>query len=120
MAQPPKTSATALPCGVWMAPDQSVCWRVWAPRARQVELVLDGNRIAGQTVSMRSEDDGYFTHRESSVRDGLRYAYRLDGGPPRPDPVSRWQPEGVHQPSAVFDPQQFEWSEAKWSGIRRG
>ncbi len=119
MEHPPKTLATALPCGMWFEPDESLCWRVWAPRARRVELVLDGNRVTNKTVSMHPEDNGYFRHREHLARDGLRYAYRLNGGPPRPDPATRWQPEGVHKPSAVFDPHQFEWSEAEWSGIRR-
>jgi maltooligosyltrehalose trehalohydrolase len=37
-------------------------------------------------------------------RDGQDYAYRLDGGPPRPDPASWRQPEGVHGPSRLVDP----------------
>ncbi len=40
---------------------------------------------------------------------GDRYAYRLDGGIPRPDPASRSQPEGVHAASEVVDPTLFHW-----------
>ncbi|MBA2529989.1 MAG: malto-oligosyltrehalose trehalohydrolase, partial [Euzebyales bacterium] len=32
------------------------------------------------------------------------YAFRLNGGPQRPDPASRWQPDGVHGRSRVLDP----------------
>jgi len=51
-----------------------------------------------------------------AVRPGTRYRFRLDGGRPLPDPASRWQPEGVHGPSAVVDPR-FEWDDAEWTGV---
>jgi maltooligosyltrehalose trehalohydrolase len=68
---------------------------------------------------MTPEESGYFLHTETGVADGQRYAYRLDGGPERPDPVSLWQPDGVHQPSAVLRPEHFTWSDAGWRGIPR-
>ena len=51
-------------------------------------------------------------------RHGQHYAYRI-GNDPReyPDPVSRWQPKGVHRASAVFDPARFLWSDAGWRGV---
>jgi maltooligosyltrehalose trehalohydrolase len=85
--------------------------------ARQVELVLQGDRE--RTCPMEPEGRGYFRHAEPGVPEGLRYAYRLDGGPPRPDPCSLWQPEGVHGPSAVFSPWRFDWSDQGWKGIPR-
>jgi maltooligosyltrehalose trehalohydrolase len=60
------------------------------------------------------EPAGYFSYREAGIEEGQRYAYRLDGGPERPDPCSRWQPDGVHQPSAVLCPEQFAWSDGNW------
>jgi maltooligosyltrehalose trehalohydrolase len=36
-----------------------------------------------------------------------------------PDPASRWQPEGVHRPSAVYSPERFRWGDAAWRGVRR-
>src|SRR5579872_3851487 len=52
-----------LPCGALAQPDGSVCWRVWAPRAGRVELVLhDGNHRRG--VAMEKEAEGYFRHTE--------------------------------------------------------
>ncbi len=106
------------PCGALALPDGSVRWRVWAPRARRVELILiDGARR--RAVAMIAEDHGYFHHEEPSIAEGQRYVYRLDGGPERPDPASRWQPDGVHAASAVLRPDQFHWTDQSRTGIER-
>ncbi len=34
-----------------------------------------------------------------------------------PIPRSRWQPDGVHGPSAVVDESSFSWSDDAWSGV---
>jgi maltooligosyltrehalose trehalohydrolase len=36
----------------------------------------------------------------------------------RPDPASRWQPDGPHQPSAYVDPFAFTWTDANRTGLR--
>lgn len=106
------------PQGALRQADGSVLWRVWAPRAERVALVTwrDSQR---REVEMIRDDWGYFTQRQPDVEDGLRYAFRLDDGPERPDPASRWQPDGVHRPSAVYSPAGFSWSDHGWSGIRQ-
>ena len=78
---------------------------VWAPSHESLTLVLDG-----RDVPMTAEPDGYFGHQCDPVDAGARYAYRLPGGDVRPDPASRWQPDGVHEPSAVCYPNRHEWS----------
>jgi maltooligosyltrehalose trehalohydrolase len=106
-------------CGAVSQRDGSVCWRVWAPRAKQVELVLiDGAHR--RAVSMQREERGFFHHSEAKIPEGQRYAYRLDGGAERPDPCSLWQPEDVHGPSAVVLPERFAWTDRNWRGRRRG
>lgn len=102
-------------CGALLVRDGSCFWRVWAPRAHDVELLLFDERNGQRVVAMHPESDGYFTHVEPAILGGQRYAFRLDGGLPRPDPCSRWQPEGVHQPSAVLVPERSEWSERDWA-----
>ena len=47
---------------------------------------------------------------------GTRYQYRLDGERYRPDPASRYQPEGVHGPSVVVDPSDFPWTDQAFRG----
>src|SRR5947209_17268798 len=105
-------------CGALARPDGSVLFRVWAPRARQVELVLiDGG--FRRTSAMTPGESGYFHLTVGDVPEGQRYAYRLDGGPERPDPASLWQPDGPHGPSAVVRPERFAWTDRGWRGLPR-
>lgn len=83
---------------------------VWAPRARHVDLVLEGERRAMQRI-----DAGSFAL-EIDAPEGTRYAYSLDGGDPLPDPGSRHQPDGVHGASAVVDPSWSGWTDTGWKG----
>lgn len=47
---------------------------------------------------------------------GTDYLLSIDGGEPRPDPRSGWQPYGVHGPSRVFDTAEHDWHDAHWPG----
>ncbi|NIP80014.1 MAG: malto-oligosyltrehalose trehalohydrolase, partial [Gemmatimonadetes bacterium] len=50
--------------------------------------------------------------------EGTDYAFSLDGGPPRPDPRSRWQPYGVHGPSRRVEPSSWSWRSDDREGLR--
>ena len=65
---------------------------------------------------MPEAGDGIFSIVVEQLTTGTRYRYRLDGGHIRPDPVSRWQPDGVHGPSVVVDPAAFEWTDQAFAG----
>jgi maltooligosyltrehalose trehalohydrolase len=85
---------------------------------QQVSLVLiDGNRR--REIPMQKEERGYHSHVEVWAPAGQHYAYRLDGGPERPDPCSLWQLQGVHGASAVFLPSQIPWTDRDWKGVRQ-
>ncbi len=105
-------------CGALESPDGSVLFRVWAPAAKRVDLVLinGGQR---REVAMEPESGGYFRLGLPAAPDGLRYAFRLDGGPERPDPCSLHQPEGVHGPSRVVRTDRFLWTDSDWKGVAR-
>jgi maltooligosyltrehalose trehalohydrolase len=48
---------------------------------------------------------------------GTDYAFLLDDDEqPVPDPASRWQPDGVHGPSRVYDQDAYAWQDAEWQG----
>jgi maltooligosyltrehalose trehalohydrolase len=96
--------------------EQSVTFAVWAPRCRSVDVAIEGRR---QESMARGADD-VFTATLGDVAPGTRYKYRLDGERYRPDPVSRWQPEGVHGASAVVDPQRFLWTDGDFRGHAPG
>lgn len=86
--------------------------QVWAPDAEEVEVVLDGGRAS---YPMEPAPDGWWVHPER-VPVGTRYAFAVDGGDPRPDPRSRYQPDGVHAPSEVVDLADFAWTDGDWEG----
>src|SRR6267378_5362693 len=91
---------------------EPVAFTVWAPRCRSVELVLEGLRPQPLT----SREAGLFRVTVARLPEGTRYHYRLDGARRRPDPASRWQPEGVHGPSIVVDPRRFVWTDQDFHG----
>jgi maltooligosyltrehalose trehalohydrolase len=90
----------------------AVSFSVWAPRCRTLDLVIDGRPAR----AMREDGDGLFSTTVEQLPAGTRYQYRLDGERYRPDPVSRWQPEGVHGPSIVVEPAAFQWTDEGFRG----
>jgi maltooligosyltrehalose trehalohydrolase len=98
--------------------DQTSRWRIWAPKARQVELIL-GLGADAERLAMEPETRGFFGVTTPTPSEGTRYAYALDGRAPLPDPTSRWQPDGVHAASAVCYTDRFAWDEGGWNGMER-
>ena len=92
-------------------------FRVWAPMRRRVELVLNPGGSPSRHRLLRRVGDGIFTATFADVAPGDLYAYFLDGEGPFPDPASRFQPQGVHGPSAVIAPWTYQWSDGTWRGI---
>ena len=79
--------------------DDSVTLRVWAPGASTMEVLINDRRYPMEREQPGSDDRGYWTLGGMPIADGDRYAFSIDGGPLRPDPRSRHQPDGVHAPS---------------------
>ena len=91
-----------------------VRFRVWAPKATRVEVVIPEGRV----YPLTREATGYCYGRVKDARAGMTYRYRVDGGPGIPDPCSRFQPEGPHGPSLIVDPAEYEWTDHEWGGVR--
>lgn len=89
-------------------------FRVWAPHVEGVEVHLVSPRE--RRVPLQQEERGYHAAVLDGVEPGSLYLYRLDTNVERPDPASRFQPEGVHGPSAVVDPA-FAWQDRQWRGV---
>jgi len=103
------TAATGL--GATVLDDGRTRFVVWAPAATTVEVTIGERRLPME----RAVD-----HWSTSVADvahGDRYRYAIDGGEPLADPASRWQPDGVHGPSAVVDDSVFRWHDDDWTGV---
>src|SRR5437667_351092 len=92
--------------------DDGVVFRAWAPRCRTLDVVIEGRR----PLAMSRQDDGLFEAVVAGLRPGTRYQYRLDGARYRPDPASRFQPEGVHGPSMAVNPGSFPWTDQVFTG----
>ncbi len=86
-------------------------FRLWAPQARSVTLYLLNQ---GDYPMQRQGEDFVLT---LPARAGDRYFYKVDDSDPRPDPVSRFLPEGVHGPTEIVDPAQFSWTDSEWRGL---
>jgi maltooligosyltrehalose trehalohydrolase len=102
------------PLGAVMAGEDECSFQVWAPRAKKLEIhiTFPNDRI----IAMQSAERAYFFAEVSDVRPGTLYFYRFDDGRERPDPASRFQPQGVHGPSQVVD-RDFPWTDREWRGL---
>ena len=98
----------ANPFGPLITPN-SVIFRLWAPAAERVELVVD------KAHEMRRTDDGWFKLTVPGARARDRYPFRIDGEIEVPDPASHFQPQDVDGPSEVID-QTYEWRTGIWIG----
>lgn len=100
--------------GAELREDGCCCFRIWAPLAEQVELHLLGDN--DRLLPMAKDDHGYHHLPVDGIKAGQRYTFRINGKDERPDPISRFQPEGVHGPSEVVD-SLFPWTDAAWHGL---
>ncbi|MDF0664740.1 MAG: malto-oligosyltrehalose trehalohydrolase [Nitrospira sp.] len=108
-------SAWRLDLGANLIGPSAVRFRLWAARAKHVSVhVLDRGH---QPIPMEPREQGYFDLTVEGVRAGDRYRYVLDGEKALPDPASRFQPDGVHEASAVIDPDAFAWTDRGWRGV---
>jgi maltooligosyltrehalose trehalohydrolase len=108
--------------GATVEADGAVTFSVWAPRCRSLAVgLIDAGGATRAELPMHAGADGVHTTRAAAgvVAAGDDYVYLIPGVGPRPDPVSRLQPAGVHGPSRVVAPGTFPWTDAAWPGIAR-
>ncbi len=104
---------------------------VWAPLAQRVDVrILDdrgttvvpesaagASRNASRLIEMQRTQRGYHEATVDGIQLGARYVYCLDGKKDRPDPASKFQPDGVHRASAIIDARGHQWKDATWRGL---
>jgi maltooligosyltrehalose trehalohydrolase len=84
---------------------------VWAPDRQRVRLLS-----RSEEMDLARDDHGWW-HPAQPLAPGTDYAFLLDDDDtPLPDPRSRWQPNGVHAPSRVYDHGAYRWSDGAWTG----
>ena len=102
-------------------PDGRGGWavRLWAPKSSAPILVLTAS---GEERPLEPDPSrpGHWTATIAGWPAGTRYGFRLaPGGPVRADPASRWQPDGVLAPSALWE-DRHAWMDQAWSGLCPG
>jgi maltooligosyltrehalose trehalohydrolase len=95
--------------GVALSADGAT-FRVWAPAAKRVDLLLD------KSHTLRRGDDGWFSADVAGIKAGTFYKFRIDDEIDVPDPASAFQPQDVSGPSEVIDHGTYQWRARDWRG----
>jgi maltooligosyltrehalose trehalohydrolase len=126
MAETPMGGVTALlkrryPIGAELIGENQTHFRVWAPKAQHVDLVLEESaaKNAKRTFHpLEAEESGYFSGVANIGADAC-YRFRVNNAENfHPDPASRFQPDGPHGSSCVVDPMKFHWTDLAWPGLK--
>src|SRR5258706_11678709 len=88
---------------------------VWAPLSAELKVCLAGAG-AERVVPLSGSDNGYYHGILDGVDPGTNFWYQTNSTTRRPDPASRFQPQGVHGPSQVVA-REFPWEDAAWPGV---
>jgi maltooligosyltrehalose trehalohydrolase len=109
------------PIGAELIGENKTHFRVWAPKAQQLDLVLEESaaKNAKRTFHpLEAEEDGYFSG-VANTSAGACYRFRVNKAENfHPDPASRFQPDGPHGSSCVVDPTKFQWTDSQWPGVK--
>ena len=89
-----------------------VRFRTFAGTSRDLHLELHTGAAVGRH-RLEPTGDGLQERFVAGAGAGDIYSYLIDNER-RPDPASRWQPEGVHGPSQIIDPDAFRWRHDRW------
>ncbi len=122
-----------MPFGAELLDAGGTRFRLWAPAATQVWLLLEG-MPSGTRRTMDRLDGGWHELVLAEAGAGTRYRYVINGGGDDavqddgagdgaagselavPDPASRSNPDDVHGASQVIDPHAYSWSDMNWRG----
>ncbi|MDR4493059.1 MAG: malto-oligosyltrehalose trehalohydrolase [Nitrospirales bacterium] len=104
-----------LSVGAFVTGASQVTFRAWAPWVKTLSVEILSSQ--SELVAMEPRPFGYWETTVSNISGGTQYQFVLHDKLKRPDPASRFQPEGVHGPSEVIDPAIFQWSDQQWKGL---
>ena len=117
MFLPMSTAKRCYPIGAEVIGENRTHFRVWAPEARELDVVDEYGPNSQRTFHALSPEQGGYYSGALDVGVDTRYWFRVNSGEKfYPDPASRFQPEGPHGPSCIIDPGQFQWTDSQWPG----
>jgi maltooligosyltrehalose trehalohydrolase len=88
-------------------------FQLWAPSCEAVGLHIIGSEPIRK---MERSANGWFSLDVEGASHGALYKFTLPDGRQIPDPASRFQPNDVHGPSEVIDPDRYVWKTCNWAG----
>ncbi len=102
----------AMPFGAALLEGGGTRFRLWAPGAPRVDLML----AQGAPRPMNALERGWHELVVAEASTGTRYQFVLPDGLSVPDPASRFNPEDINGPSEVIDPRAYSWRDKSWRG----
>jgi maltooligosyltrehalose trehalohydrolase len=109
------------PIGAELIGEDRTHFRVWAPNAKRVDLVIEsaGKSSGTEAAPTLTEEGGGYFSGSADVGAGTLYRFRINEAKDfHPDPASRFQPDGPHGSSQVIDPTTFKWTDSAWPGVK--
>ena len=117
MFLPMSPAKRCYPIGAEAIGEDRTHFRVWAPKARELDVVVEYRPNSQRTFHPLSPEQGGYYSGALDVGVKTRYWFRVNRGKKfYPDPASRFQPKGPHGPSCIIDPGQFQWTDSQWPG----
>src|SRR6266436_4655299 len=117
MFLPMSTAKRCYPIGAEVIGENRTHFRVWAPEARELDVVVEYGLNSQRTFHSLSSEQGEYYSGALDVGVDTRHWFRVNSREKfYPDPASRFQPEGPHGPSCIIDPGQFQWTDSQWPG----
>lgn len=91
-----------------------VRYRVWAPDHERVLAHIQRPGAAERNLELQPQGEGFFEAFDEQGRAGDLYFFGCENGQRFPDPLSLFQPKGVHGPSEVIDSAAYHWRTESW------
>lgn len=99
-----------MPFGAALLPSGGARFSLWAPASKDVSLWYSPSpQSAARTLPAVRLKEGWWRVDVADAVAGTLYQWRIDGSLKVPDPASRSNPWGPHEPSVLVDPTTFTW-----------
>ncbi|MDB9527826.1 malto-oligosyltrehalose trehalohydrolase [Oscillatoria sp. CS-180] len=108
-------ATTNIEIGAVLKADDQCQFTLWGPELNSVEVKLVSPQ--DRSFPMTRIEQGFWTVSVDNVSEGTQYFYCINQTETRPDPASRYQPEGVHGPSVVVDHRTYDWQDSSWQNL---
>jgi len=113
--KPKPPNPWTLDLGAILIDTNTVQFKVWAPSADAISVRIHSSNPS--RIPLAPAPMGYWAGTIPDVPADSLYSFIINQHLERPDPASRFQPNGVHGPSVVIDPSAFAWNDQHWKGL---